>query len=148
MRLSTMIGVTIAILLALPAGAQPTIERSATAMASAPLPVLDDYGEPITEEAIAAAVRPKGKTRKLLYPLLGILAGMSLMDGSPGMYRDCSIYEPCSDKDRFYQTFGFAFGAVAGGLLGYAIPAGEVTRLEAVQRIRAARRQAREGQDP
>lgn len=159
-------GVALAALLALPAGAQPAVEASAVAVGSPArtvalggtrslavadtlLPVLDDDGQPISEATIAAVARPKGTVRSVLYPLLWGITGMTLMSATPGFERECSSYEPCSDRERFYKSTALTFGFVAGAVLGYALPAaGEVTRLEAVQRIRDARRKAREERNP
>lgn len=158
-RTRTLLVTALMLLLPAPAMAQPLAAHTSTGIRNAVpsttsgstgartsadslLPVLDDDGVVIPEELIRATMRRPGAVRGFAYPVLLGLLGASLASGLEGSSRVCDIYQPCSDRDKFHKHVGpFAFMA-AGVALSFALPTGEVTRLQAIQRIRAARNAA------
>jgi hypothetical protein len=56
---------------------------------------------------------------------------------------DCSIYDPCSQREKYFNRGGPFVGLLVGGLIGAALPVGKVDRAEAVEKIRAERRAAK-----
>lgn len=105
-----------------------------------PLAVVDDAGNPISEREIRRHVR-RGGLRWFLQPL-------AFTAGAIGFYlavpkappdQDCSEYEPCTDREKFYSsTSGIVGGFIGMFLLNAAAPV--VDRVEAVARVRAERR--------
>jgi hypothetical protein len=147
-RLSLAV-VLLATSVAVTAGAQrlpPQIESYQ--VSDSLLPVLDDFGIVIPERLIRVRVRPR-KGMRVGLGLVGAVAGaligtaLSTPEGNP----DCSIYEPCSDREKFYQGTLPVFGFLLGFFLTAVIPDYGTDRFEAIEKIRAERR-ARQGGIP
>jgi hypothetical protein len=106
------------------------------------LPVRDDAGTIITEDEIKAAMKKSGSTATLM-TMLGAGLGAILFDGllpNPKDGADCSIYEPCTDREEMYKDLGPWAGAIIGGLFMAIVPDWERDRYEAVALIRRQRR--------
>lgn len=106
------------------------------------LPVLDDAGVVITEEQIKAAMSHSGG-KALAFTLLGAGLGALVMQGvlpQPKGGADCSIYEPCTDREKVYVNVGPWAGALLGAVLMATIPDYGRDRFEAVEHIRRQRR--------
>lgn len=111
---------------------------------AAPLQILDDFGQPITESQIRRKMKPS-RARWAAYPL-GFLVGAFVVGaGAPrGPSKDnCSVYEPCSDREKFYRSSSVIAGGMIGLILGGAAAAGGTDRFEAIDKIRLERRGAR-----
>jgi hypothetical protein len=117
------------------------VDRARVAELDSLLPILDDAGQVITEDEIRAAMND-GNGRRLLYSSLGALIGMLVLyNAVPGnVDADCSIYEPCSDREQFYRDWSLGVGAIAGGLILGMAPEYGRDRYKAVEHIRAIRR--------
>jgi hypothetical protein len=103
--------------------------------------VLDDDGNVIPEELIRATMRPE--RFRILRPVVGALVGMAIFAAATMPPGDCSIYEPCSPREKYLNGFGPSVGLVVGALIGAALPVGKIDRAEAVEMIRAERRAAK-----
>ncbi len=113
------------------------------------LPVLDDYGQVIPESLIRSRVKSRTGLRiagGLLGGIVGAAIGyaVSVPDGSP----DCSIYEPCSDREKYYQGALPALGFVLGFLLTGVVPDYDTDRFDAINQIRRERGALRGGYRP
>ena len=134
-----------------PAAAQvPTVSNTAVAARDEPLPVLDDDGVVIPEPFIEAAMRPplNGFMRFLARTTMGIAAATFLASRFDTPGRDCSIYEPCSDREKMQKSASPWFGFAIGVMASYAVISTGYDRLEAVERIRAERRRAKASSTP
>jgi hypothetical protein len=103
--------------------------------------VLDDDGNVIPEELIRATMRPE--RFRILRPVVGAIAGMTIFAVATMPPGDCSIYDPCSPREKYMYGAGPFVGLLVGGLIGAALPVGKVDRAEAVEKIRAERRAAK-----
>jgi hypothetical protein len=103
--------------------------------------VLDDDGNVIPEELIRATMRPE--RFRILRPVVGGLAGMAIFAAATMPPGDCSVYDPCSPREKYMYGVGPFVGLLVGGLVGAALPVGKVDRADAVERIRAERRAAK-----
>lgn len=121
-----------------PAGVTRQISTSGE---STPLAILDDSGVPISEKEIRRHMRKSG--------LRWFVQPVAFAAGALGFYlavpkpsnQDCSEYEPCTDREKFYSsTSGIVGGFIGVLLLNAAAPT--IDRVEAVARIRAERRRA------
>jgi hypothetical protein len=123
------------------ADAQRPVTVGVTANDSlAPLPVVDDFGDMIPEPLIQSHMR-HGRVRWYMQPVGFIAGGLVAYAGLPhGKSNDnCSIYDPCSDREKFYRESSFWVGGLIGSLLLNAAGPG-TTRLQAIERIREERR--------
>ncbi|MGK2963593.1 MAG: hypothetical protein ACSLFK_15850 [Gemmatimonadaceae bacterium] len=103
------------------------------------LPVLDDAGNSISESAIKSKMRRFGAPWWLNPPAF-VAGGLSLLVATySGGDNDCSVYEPCTDREKFLRRSSFSVGGVLGVVLVNAIFPG-VNRVAAVEKIRAERR--------
>lgn len=134
--------------LAVPAHAQqPTIDASAIAMRAQPLPVVDDYGQVISEDLIHVTMRDR-TGRSLAFTVVGALVGVIVFAARTSPSHDCTIYDPCTPQEEYYRDKGPLVGLFVGALVGAAIPNGSVDREGAVKLLRARRRAARSGGTP
>ena len=151
MKLSSLLKLgSIALLgaLAFPSCAHP--QRTATVGAThdvpsaTPLQILDDSGKPITESQIRRKMRPS-RSRWVAYPMGFIIGGLIVGVAAPrGPSKDnCSIYEPCSDREKFYRSTSILAGGIIGMIFGGAVVAKKVDRIEAIDMIRQERRSTR-----
>lgn len=110
-----------------------------------PLPVLDDFGVPITLEEIEARMR-SGAGAAVLGGLLG--GGLGLALGAVIAFDQCGLWERCSPREEAIGGVAILAGLAWGAALGSmgARGAREVDRWEALELIRAERRLASEGQ--
>jgi len=78
--------------------------------------------------------------------LVGAAAGYFIGKAisSPAGNPDCSIYEPCSEKEKYYIANLPLLGSWVGFLLAAVVPDYETDRFDAIAKIRAERR-ARQG---
>lgn len=123
------------------AGAQRPATAGVTATDSlAPLPVLDDFGDMIPESLIQSHIG-RGRIRWYMQPFGfvagGFLAYAILPHGKSS--DNCSIYDPCSDREKFYRQSSFLVGGIISALLINAAAPG-TTRLQAIEGIRQERR--------
>jgi hypothetical protein len=146
-----LLPVSLALLAALvfPSCAHPQRTESIGAQqnvpSAAPLQILDDFGQPITESDIQRRMK-HSRWRWLAQPAGFILGAVLIGNAVPkGDSKDhCSIYEPCSDREKFYRSSGYVVGGVIGLLfMNVAIAGSNTTRLEAVEMVREERRSAR-----
>ncbi len=110
-----------------------------------PLAVVDDSGIPITEREIRRYVR-KGGLRWFLQPVAFAAGAIGFYLAVPKapQNRDCTEYEPCTDREKFYSsTSGIVGGVIGVLLLNAAAPT--VDRVEAIARVRAERRAKLQG---
>jgi hypothetical protein len=133
----------LAALVSLPAsaGAQRDAAIGITATDSlAPLSVLDDFGDMIPESLIQSHMR-HGGVRWYMQPFGFLAGGVVAYAGLPHgkSSNSCSIYDPCSDREKFYRGSSFWVGGVIGALLLNAAVPG-TTRFQAIERIRQERR--------
>lgn len=126
----------------------PSIDSSATAFRRL-LPVFDDYGQVISEDTISATMRPARDHKWILaYALIGAVVFHAIRPTAPNG-ADCSIYEPCTAREEFYNTTAWFAGGVVGLMLGYgAISAKSIERAEAVEILRARRRAEHQAMPP
>jgi len=113
------------------------------------LPVLDDYGRVIPESLIQSRVKSRTGLRivgGLLGGIIGATIGYaaSVPEGNP----DCSIYEPCSDREKYYQGALPALGFLVGFLLTGVVPDYETDRFDAIEQIRRQRAAPQGGYRP
>ena len=109
------------------------------------LPVLDDYGQPIPEDLIRATMRSASTGHKVRMRLGGAVLGalaFALIHPRPKDGADCSIYQPCTDQEKFYKDFTWLLGAGVGFTVGWGLETDDVTRWQAVEILRARRREA------
>jgi hypothetical protein len=126
----------------LAAAQQPTVAAATTGVRVERLPVFDDAGEIISEELIRQTMKPPSKRRFFLF---GSLAGLAIFTVATRTGdRDCSIYEPCSPREKFRKSWGPWIGFGVGTLVGLAVPT-DVDREAAIKKIRHERRTARLG---
>lgn len=117
-------------------------------MSDSLLPVLDDFGAVIPEQLIQRNVTSRMGAR-IGFGLLGAAAGywlgkvLSVPSGDP----DCSIYEPCSEREKYFMANLPVLGALVGFLLTAVAPDYETDRFDAIAKIRAGRRM-RQGRVP
>ena len=141
-RTRRVVPVTLAVLtlatLAIPSAAQDTSAIRPTGIAWRPLPVLDHAGNVIPEALIQETMRPAKIRARRVIP--GMILGAILFGAITTPGHDCSIYDPCTQREKFRQSYGWLTGLVAGGLL-FAATAGEpIDRERAIQMIRDKRR--------
>jgi hypothetical protein len=119
------------------------VDRARVAELDSLLPILDDAGQVITEDDIRAAMSDGGG-RRLMYTTLGALIGaLVLYNAVPGnLDADCSVYEPCTEREEFYRDWSVVVGGVTGALITGMAPEYGRDRFEAVEYIRALRRGA------
>lgn len=148
MTVARLLGALALTTFAIPAYAQqPTVDASAVAMRARPLPVLDKYGEVISEELIRATMRGKGRRAVFNPIILALLGGIAFAAATnPG--HDCDIYDPCTPQEEFYMNKGPLVGMLVGALVGAATPDGSVNRERAVRLLRERRSAARIGGTP
>jgi uncharacterized membrane protein YeaQ/YmgE (transglycosylase-associated protein family) len=148
---STIVGAAMLLLSAGPAQAQATQDAAVAGVRARPsadtlLPVLDDFGQVIPEDLIQSTTRPKNPRRVRINLVLGVVGGAiagALVHPRPKDGADCSVYEPCTAQERFYNDTSFLVGAVVGLIAGWAFPDGSVSRWQAVELLRAKRRAER-----
>jgi hypothetical protein len=124
----------------------PMIDSSAVALRYTPLPVYDDFGLVIPEDLIRATLRDGGRQRRINL-VISTLAGaalFALLSPDPLNGADCSIYDPCTPRERYYKDHAAVWGLGVGFIVGFALPDGSVDRWEAVERLRAQRRAAQD----
>lgn len=143
MRIRLLIPLAASCLAAFPApsAAQRPSAIAVTATDSLkPLPVLDDFGDMIPESMIQKHMR-HGSIRWYMQPFGFIAGGIVAYSAFPhGKSNDnCSIYDPCSDREKFYRGSSFWIGGVIGTLILNAAGAG-TSRIQAIEQIRAERR--------
>src|SRR5512146_2821688 len=114
MRIRLLIPLAASCLAALPApsAAQRPSAIAVTATDSLkPLPVLDDFGDMIPESMIQKHMR-HGSIRWYMQPFGFIAGGIVAYAAFPhGKSNDnCSIYDPCSDREKFYRGSSFWIG--------------------------------------
>ena len=134
------VAAVLAIPLAAHAQRPDRVAVGSTPAAQEPLPLLDDFGTPITEAEIKR-YQKRNKAKWYLQPF-GLIAGAALGYGAvpKGPSEDnCSIYDPCSDREKFYRSSGALVGGVVGILLMNAAGPG-LDRYQAIQVIREERR--------
>ena len=122
---------------------QPTVEATAVAVRAERLPVLDDDGNVISEDAIQQLMRPpKWQIRR---PLVGALVGLVMftLANQPAGNADCSVYNPCTPREEWRQSGAPLIGLIVGTMLGFATPDGRIDRWRAVEMIREERRNAK-----
>ena len=110
------------------------------------LPVLDNFGAVIPERFILSRVKSGTGARigvGLLGAAAGVLIGRAL--SIPGGNPDCSKYEPCSDREKYYKATLPGLGLLVGFLLTAVVPDYGTDRFEAIEKIRAERRARRGG---
>lgn len=109
------------------------------------LQVLDDYGVPITEQDIKR-YQGKGGARWFMQPIAFIAGAAALYAAVPkGSSEDnCSIYDPCSDREKFYRSSSAITGGILGVLIFNAAGPG-LTRWQAIQKVREERRRTHRG---
>ncbi|HJQ19659.1 MAG TPA: hypothetical protein VJ867_04860 [Gemmatimonadaceae bacterium] len=102
------------------------------------MPVLDNQGRVIPEDLIRETMRPASTGRRVFNVAVSTLAGLVAFTiaTSPPQDDDCSIYAPCTGREKFRYTYGPITGTAVGFLIGLAMPAGKVDRAEAVRRLR------------
>jgi hypothetical protein len=104
------------------------------------LPVYDEAGALISEELIRQTMKPPSARRFFLF---GSLAGLAVFTVATRTGdRDCSIYEPCSPREKFRKSWGPWVGFGVGTLVGLSVPTG-VDREAAIKQLRRERRIAR-----
>lgn len=144
-RLLVPVSIALIAAVALPSCAHP--QRTASIGAThdirsgTPLQILDNFGLPITESQIQRKMQP-ARARWAAIPLGFLIGGFLVYSAAPrGSSEDnCSIYEPCSDREKFYRSSAFFAGGVMGMLFGGAAAANKVDRFEAIDMIRQERR--------
>lgn len=132
---------------AIPAGAQaPTLDSTAVAARVERLAVYDDDGKLISEREILATMRPPrwGVWR----PAVGALTGLLIFVLATNPGSDCTIYDPCTPRERFRRDLGPFIGLAVGAMLGFTIPDQSVDRWQAVEIIRAQRRAEKQRSAP
>ena len=144
MRIRLLIPLAASCLAAFPApsAAQRPSAIAVTATDSLkPLPVLDDFGDMIPESMIQKHMR-HGSIRWYMQPFGFIAGGIVAYAAFPhGKSNDnCSIYDPCSDREKFYRGSSFWIGGIVGTLILNAAGAG-TSRIQAIEQIRAERRE-------
>ena len=107
------------------------------------LPVYDDFGQIIPEDLIRSKMKPRSKGWMVTNTILVWTA--FLVATRPGA--DCSIYDPCTPREKFRSRHGAWIGLPVGAMLATAINAG-VDRERAVSIIRQERRRARASAAP
>jgi len=105
-----------------------------------PLPVLDDFGVPITEKEIRR-YQGSGGARWFHQPLAFIIGAAALYAAVPKgtSTENCSIYDPCSDREKFYRSTSALTGGVLGVILVNAVGPG-LNRWQAIEKVRQDRR--------
>lgn len=143
MSLSRSVLLALVVLLAaMPAGAQaPTLDSTAVAARVERLAVYDDDGVLISEREILATMRPA--RWGIWRPAIGALVGVVLFTVVTQPSSDCSIYEPCTQQERFARDLGPWVGLAVGTMLGLTIPNQSIDRWQAVEILRAERRAAK-----
>jgi len=119
----------------------PRADSAAVALRADALAVRDDDGNVILEELIAARMRPP--RRQILRTFLGAMAGLAVFVAATQPSNDCSIYEPCTAREKFQMNVGPFVGMFVGGVLGRAMADPGVNRWQAVEQIREERRAAK-----
>lgn len=124
---------------------QPTVANSAVAARGEPLPVYDDDGVIIPEQMIVETMEPRlgGVMRSIIRVTSGWVGAAYLQRQAAVHGRDCSIYEPCSEQEKWRMSAAPWFGFAIGVLLSYVALPGGYDRQDAVERIRAERRLAK-----
>ena len=122
------------------AGAQQDSARTTanTAVLFRPLPVLDYAGKEIPEDQIQMTMRP-GRVRKWRV-VTGAFLGMLGFAALTISQHDCTIYDPCTAREKYLETFGWGTGIVVGGLVGAATAPAGIDRWRAIQIIRDQRK--------
>jgi hypothetical protein len=112
------------------------VDASATGVRAVPLPVLDNHGNVIPEDLIRATMQKKQPFWRVV---LGALAGgmMFTVVSRPGP--DCSIYDPCTPKEKHYKAYAPTVGLFVGALVGAAYATATVDREQAVKLLRERR---------
>ena len=112
------------------------------------LPVLDDDGNVIPEDLIAATMRPGG--HNVLRPLVGVLMGLLVfvVTSQPQNDAACDIYEPCTPREEWRRTYAPWTGLAVGLMVGFALPNGSIDRWKAVETLRAQRRTEKAARTP
>ena len=109
-----------------------------TLIAWRPLPVMDHAGNEIPDSLIVATMRPsRVRTWRVV---LGAVTGMIVFAAATVNEHDCSIYDPCSQREKFLASGGWITGMIVGGLVGAATSGNGIDRDRAVEIIRAQRR--------
>jgi len=103
-----------------------------------PLPVLDDSGREIPESLIVSTMRP-GTVRMRRVVTTALLGGI-LFAALNTSGHDCDIYDPCTQREKFRESFGWVTGLFVGGFLGVASASPGIDREQAVKLIRDQRR--------
>lgn len=141
-----LLAITAFAVLAIPASAhaqrvaQIAVAGPAPDSSAKPLQVLDDYGTPILEVDIRDHMKT-GVGRWLMQPLGLVVGAVTMYQAVPkGKSTDnCSVYDPCSDRQKYYRGSAAVVGAIVGVLVvNAAVP--ERSRTEAIEAIRAERR--------
>jgi hypothetical protein len=126
-------------------GQQPTMDATAVGARVERLPVYDNAGVVISEELIRQTMKPPSARRFFLF---GSLAGLIVFTVATRTGdRDCSIYEPCSPREKFKKSWGPWVGFGVGTLVGLSAPTG-VDREAAIKQIRRDRLMARMESSP
>jgi hypothetical protein len=151
LRRVVMLAFMLAFMLAVqPLAAQaPTIAASATGFRPL-LPVLDDFGQVIPEDSIRLTMRPPNSRAISILATAAAGAMMfHLIRPKAPNDADCSIHEPCTAREKFYNSRAPLAGAVVGFILGYGLIRDErVDRWQAVEILRARRRYSRQSATP
>jgi hypothetical protein len=115
----------------LPEHWKPSLDSS-----TAPLVLTDPWGRVISEQEIRQRMNSGFSFKNAGY---GLLIGLSAGIGAAVKKNDadCSIYEPCTEREKFLQSAPFV-GAVIGLFVGSQI--GHISRVDAIQQIMADRR--------
>ena len=81
------------------------------------------------------------RARWAYYPLGFLIGGAIVYTAAPkgDSQNDCSIYEPCSEREEFYRRSSFIIGGVIGMIFGGALATNKVDRFEAIDIIRQER---------
>ena len=121
------------------AAQQPTVDAAATGARIERLPVYDDAGTVIPEELIRQTMKPPSNRRLWL---VGSIVGLITFTMATRTDGDCSIYEPCSPREKWRKQWGPWVGFGVGTLVGLSYPTG-TDREAAITQIRRERRMGR-----
>jgi hypothetical protein len=115
-------------------------QRLITDSVSSRLLVLDDFGDVIPEQLIKSRMRSSG-ARWWEQPLafIGGAAIAYLVAPKGPNNNNCSEFDPCTDREKFYQTTSIPVGGAIGVLVLNALSPG-VDRFQSVAKIREERR--------
>jgi hypothetical protein len=105
---------------------------------STPLVLTDVWGRVITEQEIRQHMRLFSWKTAATTALLGASLGLGAATRKDNA--DCSIYEPCTEREKYLESAPFV-GAIVGFMVGTQF--GRVGRVEAIQEIMAERRGGR-----